>query len=67
MPGLTYQGDLDAFWMDSYHSQIDVKLYASFISYLVGMTQVNGSFYRKLSLVPNKTGIIWSEMLDKAA
>jgi capsule polysaccharide modification protein KpsS len=44
-----------------------VKLYASFISYLVGMTQVNGSFYRKLSLVPNKTGIIWSEMLDKAA
>jgi capsule polysaccharide modification protein KpsS len=67
MPGLTYQGDLDAFWTDSYHSQIDVKLYASFISYLVGMTQVNGSFYRKLSLVPNKTGIIWSEMLDKAA
>jgi capsular polysaccharide export protein len=67
MPGLTYQGDLDAFWTDSYHSQIDVKLYASFISYLVGMTQVNGSFYRKLSLAPNKTGIIWSEMLDKAA
>jgi capsular polysaccharide export protein len=67
MPGLSFQGDLDGFWAASFHFQINSMLYTSFISYLVGMTQFNGSFYRKLPSVSSTSGIIWSDVLEKAA
>lgn len=67
MPGLTFQGSVDDFWMAVGNYSFNSVLYASFLSYLVGRTQVNGSFYRKLPLSLNMAGIIWNDGLDKAA
>lgn len=67
MPGLTFQGSLDDFWIGFRKFNLNISLYTSFISYLVGMTQFNGSFYRKLADTSNIAGIIWSDGLDKAA
>jgi capsular polysaccharide export protein len=41
--GLTHQGDLASFWGSP--TRPDKDLYARFRNYLIGMTQVNGSFY----------------------
>lgn len=46
--GLTFQGDLDAFWKSAKSFSVDKHLYARFRTYLIRTTQINGSFYRKL-------------------
>jgi capsular polysaccharide export protein len=46
MPGLTFQGDLDAFWREAQTFQVDRELHDSFRSYVIDQTQINGSIYR---------------------
>lgn len=45
MPGLTWQGGLDAFWCEA--SPPDMHLYWSFLDYLIHHTQINGDFYTR--------------------
>ncbi|TCO80307.1 capsular polysaccharide export protein [Plasticicumulans lactativorans] len=49
MPGLTFQGALEDFWREP--GAVDMKLYHRFRTYLIRHTQVNGSFYKRLSEV----------------
>lgn len=46
MPGLTFQGSLDAFWQEAEDFRPVRELHESFRAYLVDQTQINGSFYR---------------------
>lgn len=46
MPGLTYQGELDAFWNDP--GEVDPKLYARFRFWLRTHNQINGSVWKTL-------------------
>jgi hypothetical protein len=43
LPGLTHQGDLASFWKSP--ERPDKRLFERFRNYLIGMTQVSGSFY----------------------
>jgi capsular polysaccharide export protein len=43
MPGLTFQGPLDAFWIEA--EKPDPELYAAFRRLLIHWSQVNGSFF----------------------
>lgn len=60
MPGLTYQGELDAFWGDAPDYRPDRKLFLGFRSHLIARTQLNGSFYRRLPLVGSAAGLVWA-------
>jgi capsular polysaccharide export protein len=60
IPGLTYQGSLDTFWNEAHEHKIDGRLYERFRSYLIENTQLNGSFYRRLSVPASKAGLVWS-------
>lgn len=46
LPGLSYQGSLDAFWQDAASFQLDVELYRRFRDYMIRNTQLNGNFSR---------------------
>jgi len=59
MPGLTFQGPLEAFWTAARRAKPDAGLYRRFRNHLVARTQVNGSFYRPCAGVPNATGVAW--------
>jgi capsular polysaccharide export protein len=48
MPGLTFQGSLDAFWTGAETFAVDDTLFASFKRHLLLQTQLGGSFYRAL-------------------
>lgn len=45
MPGLTFQGPLDAFWRE--RCIPDKKLFAAFRNVVIHRTQINGGFYSK--------------------
>ncbi len=47
LPGLTFQGPLEAFWRAP--GTVDAELYRRFRSYVIRHTQVNGSFYKPLT------------------
>ncbi|SPB15585.1 WcbO [Caballeronia novacaledonica] len=56
MPGLTWQGDLDAFWL---HGEApDVTLYEAFLDYVVHHTQINGDFYIKTGIAMATAGAV---------
>jgi capsule polysaccharide modification protein KpsS len=57
MPGLTFQGSLDSFWIDP--GQIDRELFWRFRGWLLARNQANGNFYRRLSALSNRTGVAW--------
>lgn len=57
IPGLTFQGHLRQFWHWAHLSAPDVKELRRFQYALVRRTQINGSFYRKLSNVNWVCGI----------
>lgn len=58
-PGLTYQKSLDRFWRDAEKLEVDADLYRSFRTYLLGATQLNGNFYRRLAGAGTHSGLIW--------
>lgn len=45
MQGLTWQGGIDAFWLNA--GGPDMKLYHSFLDCVIYCTQINGDFYTK--------------------
>lgn len=57
IPGLTFQGSLDAFWAAP--GSIDRELYERFRAWLLLQNQANGNFYRPLNALPNRTGVAW--------
>ena len=57
MPGLTFQGGLNDFWRDS--ARPDSKLYKAFQSYVINKTQINGNYYRRLSVPNMRSGVLW--------
>jgi capsule polysaccharide modification protein KpsS len=63
MPGLTFQGDLSAFWFDP--GSVDGELARAFRGYLLRTNQVNGSFYRPLAHGTLQAGVRWSPALSE--
>jgi capsular polysaccharide export protein len=61
MKGLVYQGSVDQFWADAEKTVVDYDLFNRFRSYLIDHTQLNGSFYRRLSIPGSFAGIRWEE------
>ena len=57
MSGLTFQGGLDDFWNAS--GGPDLKLYNTFLSYVINKTQINGNYYRRLPVRGYKSGVLW--------
>ncbi|MTW22665.1 capsule biosynthesis protein [Allochromatium palmeri] len=57
IPGLTFQGALDEFWLAP--GRIDRELYERFRGWLLTHNQANGNFYRPLTTLPNRTGVAW--------
>lgn len=48
LPGLTFQGSLDEFWLATELSRPHSGLVQRFRSYMIEQTQINGSFYTEL-------------------
>jgi capsular polysaccharide export protein len=61
MPGLTFQGSLDDFWVSGLSQPPDRDLYTRFKQHLIAQTQLNGNFYRPLNTPNTKTGLIWNK------
>jgi capsular polysaccharide export protein len=59
IPGLTFQGSLDAFWTDGLQHPPVQDLYKRFRDHLIARTQLNGNFYRPLRLPGSQTGLVW--------
>lgn len=51
MPGLTFQGALERFWLDYKKPEHELEL--AYRNYHLTTTQLNGSFYKYLVLYPN--------------
>ncbi|MFD2264581.1 capsule biosynthesis protein [Lacibacterium aquatile] len=48
MPGLTYQGSLDSFWLEG--ERADQNLYKAFRRVIAAQTQLNGNFYTRAGI-----------------
>lgn len=59
LPGLTYQGKLEAFWQNP--GEVDNTLFHKFRNYLIAKTQVNGSVYTEVEGDCGASGMIWSD------
>ncbi|TAM04819.1 MAG: capsular biosynthesis protein, partial [Paraburkholderia sp.] len=56
MPGLTWQGPLDEFWLGA--SQPDMPLYQAFLDYVIHHTQINGDFYTRTGIAMATAGAV---------
>ncbi|MFM0098651.1 capsular biosynthesis protein [Paraburkholderia nemoris] len=63
MPGLTWQGSLDDFWLHG--EQPDMHLYQAFLDYVVHHTQINGDFYTRTGIAMATAGAV--QRLEAAA
>ncbi len=63
--GLVYQGALNQFWIDAKHESVNVELLRRFRNYVIERTQVNGSFYKQLSIPGSFTGMCWGAASKK--
>lgn len=59
VPGLTFQGAVDAFWNGAAQAMPDARLFRRFRDELIAQTQINGSFYRRLDPHAGGTGLLW--------
>jgi capsular polysaccharide export protein len=57
VPGLTFQGRLNDFWFEARSALPSAEVLQRFKAALVGRTQLNGSFYRKLPNVQWRCGV----------
>lgn len=58
MQGLAFQGPLDRFWQAAADEKIDRELYRRFRNYLIGETQLNGSFYKRMDIPGSHIGLV---------
>ncbi|NMM01957.1 capsular biosynthesis protein [Paraburkholderia sp. RP-4-7] len=63
MPGLTWQGSLDDFWLHG--EEPDMPLYQAFLDYVVHHTQINGDFYTRTGIAMATAGAV--QRLEAAA
>ncbi|RXV72939.1 capsular biosynthesis protein [Burkholderia stabilis] len=56
MPGLTWQGGLDAFWREA--GAPDGVLYQAFLDYVMHYTQINGDFYTRTGMAMATEGAL---------
>ncbi len=59
IPGLTYQGALDSFWVEGSKFKIEMPLFRAFRCYVINSTQLNGNFYKRTPGSPTRSGLIW--------
>lgn len=64
--GLTYQGSLADFWTHAELFYPDTLLIDNFISYLLRTTQMNGNFYKRLSLSKFYCGVRWRKLTPRS-
>jgi capsular polysaccharide export protein len=57
LPGLTFQGEKEAFWMQAQQAAPDKAALQRFTHSLIAHTQLNGSFYRNLAVWGTCSGI----------
>ncbi|VWD34397.1 WcbO [Burkholderia contaminans] len=62
MPGLTWQGELEAFWLEA--GSPDGALYQAFLDCVMHHTQINGDFYTRTGIEMAVAGAV--ERLDRA-
>ena len=56
MAGMTWQGNLDAFWREA--EGPDMDLYQAFLDYVVHHTQINGDFYTRTGIAMAVAGAV---------
>lgn len=61
---ITMQCRLDDFWQGSLSWQVDAHLIQNYVTYLRHSTQFNGSFYKKIDVLDNASGVVWNKQLD---
>lgn len=61
--GLVFQGGLDQFWAAAAREKVDRKLFRGFRDHVIQHTQINGSFYRRLSIPGSFAGLRWEKSL----
>lgn len=57
--GLTFQGQLNQFWVEAVHAKPNAKLLSNFVNYLIVNSQLNGNFYKRLPDVASSAGVLW--------
>lgn len=57
--GLTYQGALENFWKQAESVRVDKELLSRFRRHLIEITQLNGSFYKRLNIPGSSAGLLW--------
>lgn len=62
IPGLTFQGDLDEFWLRAGNFQVNDVLWEKFRNYVIGATQLNGSIYRPMKNVTGASALSWPRL-----
>jgi capsular polysaccharide export protein len=67
MNGLTYQGALDDFWYAAEKVPFNRELFARFQGYLIEHTQLNGSFYKPLTVPEAYAGVVWPVVAQRKA
>ena len=60
MDGLTSSCSLDEFWHRVHEQQVNRDLYARFRNHLIHRTQINGNFYRRISIPGSMAGLNWA-------
>ena len=66
MPGLTYQGTLDQFWLEAPNAKPNPDLSKRVRDHLISKTQLNGSFYKPLGLPGSCAGLVWGALEEPA-
>lgn len=61
---ITMQCHLDEFWHGSLKWQVDENLIQKYVTFLRHSTQFNGSFYKKIVVLNNASGVVWNKQLD---
>lgn len=67
LPGLTFQGEPAAFWTEARQAVPDKVMLKRFTQSLIAHTQLNGSFYRHMSVWRNHSGVDLSGMFHNLA
>jgi capsular polysaccharide export protein len=62
---ITYQNDLDSFWINADHFKSNDLIVGNFIRYLIRTTQINGNYYKKILKSKFYCGLRWRRLTKK--
>ena len=63
IPSITFSGLLSDFWKGAATAKPDRKVVKGFLYFLIERTQLNGSWYKRLSGAAAHAGVVWSSTL----